>query len=41
MDQLDQCRNAGFINKFLGGCNDMKHNLNMCLRQEVGVYVII
>lgn len=32
---LHECHNASVWNRFIGGCNDQKQALNMCLRQEV------
>ncbi|RSH77935.1 uncharacterized protein EHS24_003008 [Apiotrichum porosum] len=31
---LHECHNASVWNRFIGGCNDQKQALNMCLRQE-------
>jgi len=31
---LEECH-AKTVFKFLGSCNEAKHDLNMCLRQEV------
>ncbi len=32
---LEACHASGFLNRYLGGCNQAKHALTMCLRQEV------
>ncbi|CAO1631093.1 unnamed protein product [Sympodiomycopsis kandeliae] len=31
---LEECHSRGMIAKFSGQCNDIKHDLNMCLREE-------
>lgn len=31
---LDECHARGFLHKAVGGCNEAKHNVNMCLRAE-------
>ncbi|KAF8335826.1 uncharacterized protein EI90DRAFT_261627 [Cantharellus anzutake] len=33
-DELGKCRDSGFFAKYLGGCNDVKQKLIMCLRKE-------
>lgn len=33
--QLNACHERGLMNKFMGGCNGIKEELNMCLREEV------
>lgn len=35
IDQLQQCHKAGFMHKYMGGCNGIKEELNACLREEV------
>ena len=35
IQQLQQCHQGGFINKYMGGCNRIKEELNACLREEV------
>lgn len=32
---LDECHNRGLMARMTGACNDIKHELNMCLREEV------
>lgn len=32
---LEDCHAKGYMNKVLGNCNGIKHELNMCLREEV------
>lgn len=32
---LNECHAKGVWHKITGGCNGIKHDLNMCLRQEV------
>ncbi|KAF9512790.1 hypothetical protein BS47DRAFT_1297208, partial [Hydnum rufescens UP504] len=34
VEELEKCREAGFINRYFGGCNDVKRKLNLCLRAE-------
>ncbi|PWN35578.1 UPF0287-domain-containing protein [Meira miltonrushii] len=34
IDQLQQCHQAGFMHKYMGGCNGIKEELNACLREE-------
>ncbi|KDQ14043.1 hypothetical protein BOTBODRAFT_33159 [Botryobasidium botryosum FD-172 SS1] len=31
---LHECHQTGLMHRYLGGCNDLKHELNMCLRKE-------
>ena len=31
---LEECHDAGFLHKFTGGCNDIKREVNKCLRGE-------
>ncbi|CAO1627585.1 unnamed protein product [Parajaminaea phylloscopi] len=31
---LDECHNRGMMSRMLGSCNGIKHELNMCLREE-------
>ncbi|PWN29380.1 UPF0287-domain-containing protein [Jaminaea rosea] len=31
---LDECHNRGLMARMTGACNDIKHRLNMCLREE-------
>ncbi|PWZ00499.1 UPF0287-domain-containing protein [Testicularia cyperi] len=31
---LNECHAKGWFHKITGGCNDIKHDLNMCLRAE-------
>ncbi|KAH8117432.1 hypothetical protein DFH11DRAFT_1505082 [Phellopilus nigrolimitatus] len=33
IDALEQCHSS-FWSKYFGGCNSIKHDLNMCLRKE-------
>lgn len=33
--RLEQCHNSGFFNKYFGGCNGIKKELNDCLTLEV------
>ena len=33
--ELQQCHEGGFMNKYMGGCNRIKEELNACLREEV------
>ena len=33
---LDECHSRGLMARMTGACNDIKHQLNMCLREEVG-----
>ena len=35
---LNECHAKGVWHKITGGCNGIKHDLNMCLRQEVSLY---
>jgi len=35
--ELQQCHQGGFMNKYMGGCNRIKEELNACLREEVCV----
>ena len=32
---LDECHNAGLMNRFTGACNDTKKQLDECLKEEV------
>ncbi|CAG8459444.1 2525_t:CDS:2 [Diversispora eburnea] len=32
--RLEECHRSGFINRFFGGCNDIKRELNECLTIE-------
>lgn len=32
---LEQCHEAGFLNKFTGACNDKKKAVDQCLKEEV------
>ncbi|OJZ92498.1 hypothetical protein ASPFODRAFT_39875 [Aspergillus luchuensis CBS 106.47] len=34
MTALDECHARGFIHKALGGCNDVKRDVNKCLAAE-------
>ncbi|EAU35276.1 conserved hypothetical protein [Aspergillus terreus NIH2624] len=34
MTALDECHARGFLHKALGGCNDIKREVNKCLSQE-------
>ncbi len=34
MALLDECHARGFLYKAVGGCNEAKRNVNMCLRAE-------
>ncbi|PWN53256.1 UPF0287-domain-containing protein [Violaceomyces palustris] len=31
---LEECHRRGLLHKLTGGCNGVKHELNMCLREE-------
>ena len=31
---LEECHDQGFFHKFTGGCNDIKSEVNKCLRGE-------
>ncbi|KAG2218096.1 hypothetical protein INT45_000019 [Circinella minor] len=31
---LDECHNAGLMNRFTGACNDTKKQLDECLKEE-------
>ena len=32
---LEECHNQGYFSRLMGSCNGIKHELNMCLREEV------
>lgn len=34
MRMLDECHARGFLHKLFGGCNDVKRDVNACLRAE-------
>lgn len=34
MNALDECHARGFLHKALGGCNDIKREVNKCLTGE-------
>ncbi|EUC57850.1 cytochrome C oxidase biogenesis Cmc1-like protein [Rhizoctonia solani AG-3 Rhs1AP] len=34
IEALEACHASGFINKYMGGCNSVKEQLNTCLRAE-------
>lgn len=34
MKALDECHAKGFLYRCIGGCNNAKHAVNMCLRAE-------
>lgn len=34
MKALDECHARGFLYRCIGGCNDAKNAVNMCLRAE-------
>ena len=34
MAALDECHARGFLHKLIGGCNDVKREVNKCLRVE-------
>jgi len=34
MDALDECHARGFLYSAIGGCNEAKRKVNMCLRAE-------
>lgn len=34
MAALDECHARGFLYRAIGGCNNAKHAVNMCLRAE-------
>ena len=34
MQILDECHARGFLFKAIGGCNEAKRDVNMCLRAE-------
>ena len=36
MTALDECHARGFLHKALGGCNDVKREVNKCLSIERG-----
>lgn len=38
---LEQCRAQGFFNKFLGGCNEPKQALILCLRKEASSSLVL
>ena len=31
---LEECHDQGFLHKFTGGCNEIKREVNKCLRIE-------
>lgn len=33
--RLEECHKSGFFNKYFGGCNGIKKELNECLTLEV------
>lgn len=37
---LEACHASGLLNRYLGGCNQVKKELTLCLRQEVGTGLI-
>ncbi|OLL26851.1 COX assembly mitochondrial protein 1 [Neolecta irregularis DAH-3] len=32
---LEECHRSGFFNRFMGGCNQAKYDLTLCLRSEI------
>ena len=34
MAALEECHAQGFLHKMIGGCNDAKRDVNLCLRAE-------
>ncbi|KAJ1308736.1 hypothetical protein OPQ81_004427 [Rhizoctonia solani] len=34
IEALEACHASGFFNKYTGGCNKIKEQLNKCLREE-------
>ncbi|CUA70118.1 hypothetical protein RSOLAG22IIIB_00464 [Rhizoctonia solani] len=34
IEALEACHASGFLNKYMGGCNGAKEQLNKCLRKE-------